>query len=250
MIPSNRSELKTYCLRKLGFPVIQINVDDDQLDDRIDEAVKRFQTFHYDGKEKWYTSHQITAGDIANTYIQMANDVIGVTRIFTLGSSQTNSSGTGGFNMFDINYQIRLNELYDYTAGDYVYFELANEHLRMLEMLFTGEIPIRYNRYTNILHIDAAWKIRFTPGEFIIIELYRALDNSSTFWGDDWLMKYTTSLFKEQWGSNLKKFGAVTLPGNMVLQGQQIYNEAIEEKAFLEKQLREEFEDPCEWFIG
>jgi len=250
MIPSDRATLKTYCLRKLGAPVININVDDEQLEDRIDEAIQRFQIFHYDGSEKWYTSHQITAGDMANNYIQMANDVIGVTRIFTLASSQTNSAGSGGFNMFDINYQIRLNELYDYTAGDYVYFELANEHLRMLEMLFTGEIPIRYNRYTNILYIDAAWNTRFTPGQYLIVELYRALDNTSKFWGDRWLTEYTTALFKEQWGQNLKKFNSVTLPGGMILNGQQIYNEAYEDKLRLEKQLRDEFEAPPEFIVG
>lgn len=250
MNPTTRAQLKDYCLRKLGAPVIEINVDDEQLEDRLDEAITRFQTFHYDGKEKAYTSHLITSGDIANTYIQMANDVIGVTRIFTLSGSYTNSSGSGGFNMFDINYQIRLNELYDFMSGDYVYFELANQHIRMLEMMFTGEIPIRYNKYTNVLHIDADWRLRFPAGNYILIEVYRALGAGVAFYGDDWLRKYTTALFKEQWGTNIKKFGSVSLPGGMILNGQQIYNEAVEEKEKLENQLRDEFEDPPEFLVG
>ena len=247
--PTDRQSLKNYCLRKLGSPVIKINVDPEQLDDRIDEAITRFQTFHYDGKVKWYTSHQITQTDMTNRYITLDPNIIGVMRIFTLQGSSTVSTGQG-FNMFDINYQIRLNELYDYTAGDYTYFELANEHLRMLEMMFTGEIPIRYNRYENILYIDADWPTRFTIGDFIIIENYRVLDNTTGFWNDDWLKKYSTSLIKEQWGTNLKLYGSVTLPGGMILNGQQIYNEAIVEKEALEKQLRDEFEDPPEWFLG
>lgn len=250
MIPANRTQFKQYCLRALGDPVIKIDVDVDQVEDRVDEAILQFQTFAADGKELWYTSHQITANDVTNKYIQMPSETIGVTRIFTLASSTTNSAGVGGFNMFDINYQIRLNELYDYTAGDYVYFQLANEHLRMLEILFTGEIPIRYNRYTNILHIDANWAARFTVGQYFIVEGYRQLDTTATFWGDPWLLRYGQALIKRQWGANLKKFASVTLPGGMVLNGQQIYNEAAEEIEMLKRELREQYEDPPLWQMG
>lgn len=250
MIPTTRETYKKYCLHKLGDPVVRINIDQDQLDERIDEAVLQFQTYHYDGKMLWYTSHQVTANDVTNNSIQMANDVIGVTRIFTLSGSATSSTQGGGFNMFDINYQIRLNELYDYTAGDYVYFELANQHLRMLEMLFTGEIPLRYNRYNNILHIDADWRARFGIGDYIIIELYRQLDPTDKFWSDPWLLKYGTALIKQQWGTNLKKFQSVTLPGGMILNGKEIYDEATKEVETLEETLRNEYEDPPGFLVG
>jgi hypothetical protein len=249
MIPTDRASLKTFVLRKLGAPVITINVDPDQVDDRIDEAVLLFQTYHYDGKQQVYTSINVTSNMVNTKSVVMPANTIGVTRIFTLGGSSTSSDGTS-FNMFDINYQIRLNELYDYTAGDYTYFELANEHLRMLEMLFTGELPIRYNRYNNTLFIDAQWKGKINPGSFIIAECYAVLDNTATFWGDPWLIKYTTALVKQQWGENLKKFGATTLPGGMVLNGQQIWNEADLEREKLEKKLRDEFEDPPEFIFG
>jgi hypothetical protein len=249
MLPTDRNSLKLYCLRKLGYPIVTINIDPEQIEDRIDEAITRFQTFHYDGKVKWYTSHQITTDDMTNRYVTMDDNVIGVTRIFILQGSSTVSTGEG-FNMWDINYQIRLNELYDYTAGDYTYFELANEHLRMLEMMFTGEIPIRYNRYENKLYIDADWPARFAVGRYIVIEHYRVLDSSTKFWQDDFLLRYTTCLIKRQWGENLKLFNSVTLPGGMILNGQRIYDEAVEEQQKLERQLRDEFEDPPEWYVG
>ena len=250
MIPATREDLKTYCLRKLGFPVININVDDDQLEDRIDECITYGQTYHYDLKKLAYTKYQMTANDIASNpiSIQMSANTIGVNRIFTISSSEGTSTNDG-FNMFDINYQIRLNELYDYTAGDYTYFEIANEHLRMLEMLFTGEIPIAYNRYNQQLNIFAA-PGRFNEGNWTIIEVYLAMDPTDAFWGDPWVIKYCTALFKKQWGENLKKFQSVTLPGGMVLNGQQIWNEAHEDCLRWEEELRKSFEDPPCWIFG
>lgn len=256
MLPTDRKSLKLFCLRKLGHPVINIDCDDDQVEDRIDEAVLMFQNFHFDGTMKAYTAIKITAAMIANNTGGIANGVqmpvgtFGVTRIFTLSGSSTTSSSSGGFNMFDINYQIRLNELYDYTAGDYTYFELANQHLRMLEMLFTGEIPIRYNRYTNVLYIDCDWAVRFGPGMFIIPEVYQTLSTTALFYQDPWLIDYTTALIKEQWGSNLSKFNSVTLPGGMVLNGQKIFDEAVVKKAQLIEDLHHKYSEPPEFLIG
>jgi len=250
MLPTNREEFIQYCFRRLGHPVIEINVDGDQVEDRVDEAILQMQTFHGEGSEKWYISYQITAADMANNYLTMPNDIIGITRLFTIASSQTNSAGNGGFNMFDINYQIRLNELYDYTAGDYVYFELANEHLRMLEMLFTGEIPIRFNRYNHILYIDGIWGTRFKTGDFIMLEGFRQLDISAGFWADPWLLRAGTCLLKLQWGNNLSKFNSVTLPGGMILNGQKIKDEAEAEWEMLKKELRDQYESPPEWIFG
>jgi hypothetical protein len=250
MKPSTREELKLYCLRSLGFPVVNINVDDDQLEDRIDEAIDMFQTFHYDGLEKVYTSHQVVAGDYANSYVTMADDVVSVSHIWTLASSSTSSSQAGGFNMWDINYQIRMNELYNYVSGDYTYFTLANQHIRTLEMLFTGEVPIRFNRYTHKLHIDAHWETKFMEGSYFIIECYKTLPDSSTFWGDNWLKDYTTALFKRQWGNNLKKHKGIKLPGGVELDGQGIWAEAVQEIESLEEKLRDQFEQPIPFLVG
>ena len=153
-IPTTRAGLKDYCLRRLGFPVIELNLDDDQVEDRIDEAITLWQQYHYDAVQKMYAAHLVTQDDIDNKWVPVDDNVIGVTRIFTLSTEQVNSAATQNFNMFDINYQIRLNELYDFTSADYTYFELANQHIRTLEMLFIGEVPIRYNRFDNKLYID------------------------------------------------------------------------------------------------
>lgn len=254
MLPQTREDFVTYCRRKIGEPVVQLNLDDDQVQDRVDEAVRLFQQYHYDGSLLWYTSYQIQAADFTNRYITMPEGTIGVTRIFTLSSAETNSAGQGGFNMFDINYQIRLNELYDYTAGDYVYFEIANQHLRMLEMLFTGEIPVRYNRYINRLYIDAAWEARFTTGQYIIAECYLDLDAvpgaTPTYWGDPWLCQFGVALLKQQWYQNLSKYKSVTMPGGMILDAREMLEEANQEVERLKVSIREEYEMPPQWIVG
>ena len=251
MIPASRADLKTYCLRKLGFPVVEINIDDDQIEDRIDEAIALFQQFHFDAVTKVYMKRTVTQDDITNRWIPVDPRVIGVTRIFTLSTSVVNSAATNSFNMFDINYQIRLNELYDFTSADYVYFELANQHIRTLEMLFIGEIPIRFNRYEDKLYIDADWGGKITVGSSIIAEVYATLDPTSTlFWNDNWLKRYTTALIKRQWGENLKKFAGVQLPGGIALNGQQIWNEAEEQCGKLEAELRDMYEEPPQWEVG
>jgi hypothetical protein len=250
MIPSNRQQLKDYCLRKLGFPVIKINVDEDQLDDRIDDAINLFQQFHVDGTQKIYIAYQLTANDITNQYVTLPNTVIGVNNIFPIAGDSINSTGTDNFNIFDINYQIRLNELYDFTSADYVYFELANQHIQTLQMLFFGEVPFTYNRYTNIITPNLNWGFQVISGSWLLFESYQILGPTTGFWGDSWLMRYTTSLFKEQWGNNLSKFVGVKLPGGIALDGQKIKDEAVLEKEILYKELRDTWEAPAEFLIG
>jgi len=268
--PNTRVEFKEYCLRKLGAPVLKINVDDDQVDDRVDEAILLFESFHQEGKNLWYAKYTMdsnnTYGTDANGLIQTANaaasnnviltnkfilldeSVIGVTRIFPLTGNHVGTGGQG-FNMFDLNYQIRLNEMYSMTNGDMQYFEMANQYLRTMEMMFIGDVPIRFNKFDIYngkprLFIDGDFSYRLVDNQIIVIECFRRLDASSAYWSEPWLQKYATSLIKEQWGTNIKKFASATLPGGMVLNGQQIYDEAIKEKAELEEKLRSDFEDP------
>jgi len=245
--PASRSQLKDYCLRRLGFPVIQLNLDDDQVEDRIDDALHKFQEYHFDGTRDDFFKHQITQTDIDNGYVAMDDTVIGVARVFPLPAQATSISGQ--FNMFDITYQIRLNELYDFTSADYVYFTLAQQHLRTLEMLFIGEQPFRFNRYDGKLYIDMNWKTKVTTNNFILAEVRRVIDGTA-FWGSTWLKNYTTACIKEQWGSNIKKFGGVQLPGGIILNGQQIYDEAVEEKEKLNIELRDTYEQPVGLLIG
>jgi hypothetical protein len=251
-IPASRDGLRNYCLKRLGFPVIEINVDPDQVEDRIDEAIAMWQQWHFDAVTKVYMRHVVTQDDINNGWIPVDPFIIGINRIFTLSTDAVNSAATNSFNMFDINYQIRLNELYDFSSADYVYFELANQHIRTLEMLFIGEVPIRYNQYDNRLFIDVDWVGKVGAGAWIVAEAWAVLDPSTNtnFWNDNWLKKYTTCLIKEQWGSNLKKFAGVQLPGGIALNGQEIYDEAIKEKEELETELRDLYSMPPQWETG
>lgn len=250
-IPTSRSTLKDYCLRSLGFPVVEMNLDDDQIEDRIDESIEMFRQFHYDAVQKTYLKHKVTSDDLTNKWIPVSNNVVGITKIFTLSTQTVNSAVNNNWNIFDLNYQIRLNELYDFSSADYVYFELANQHIRTLEMLFIGEVPIRFNRHNDKLYIDSPWNRTVGLDSYLVAEAFVVLDESTTkFWNDPWLKKYTTSLIKRQWGTNLKKFAGVQLPGGIILNGQQIYDEADKECADLEVQLRDMYEEPPMWEVG
>ena len=133
-VPTSRTELKDYCLRRLGFPVIDINVDDDQLEDRIDDALAKYREFHYDGVEESYLAHKVTQADITNRYITVSDNIIGITRLLPITGSSVGSQGTQGFNIFDINYQIRLNDFYNLLSSSYTYYYIARQHLSMLDL--------------------------------------------------------------------------------------------------------------------
>lgn len=251
--PASKEQLKDYCLRRLGFPVIDINVDEDQVDDRIDDALQKYATFHYDGTEKDYMGYQITEADISNRYITIPDAVIGVTRVFPLSSDVVNTGSGSNFNIFDLNYQLRLNELYEFTSSSYTYYYIARSHIRMLEMILVGENPIRFNQKMNRLYIDMHWSAPEVPaGRFIVIECHKVLDPDTytDVYNDNWLKEYSTQLIKKQWGENLKKYGNYTLPGGMTINGQTIYEEAIADIARLETQLRDVYEEPPMFEVG
>lgn len=245
-IPNTRELLKDWILRQLGHPVIQINVDDDQVEDRIDEALQYFHDFHYDGIEKHYVSQQVTAQDKINKYITIDENLIGVTRIFPVGS--TNAS----VNMFDLRYQLRLHELYDFTSTSYVSYVLTQQHIRTLDLLFSGETPIRFSRHTDKLYIDWDWTNSIEANEYIVIEGWKVVDPDqyTDVYNDRMLKKLATAYVKKQWGNNMKKFGGMQLPGGIIMNGQQIYNEAVEEITFLEDQVRLVYEAPPQFLVG
>ena len=167
--PVTRTEFKDYCLRRLGFPVIQINVDDDQVDDRIDDALQFFHDYHFDGVEKIYMKHRITQDDIDRKFIYCPDPVIFVTKIFPFDDS--NSS----INMFDLRYQLRLHDLYDFTSVSYVSYEITMQHITTLNMLFSGYPQHRFNRHQNKIFLDIDWSRDATLGEYVVIECYRKL---------------------------------------------------------------------------
>lgn len=231
--PASRQELKDYCLRRLGEPVVDVNVDDDQVEDRIDDALKFYQDYHYDGTERLYLKHKVTQDDINNEYITTSDAIIGVVRVFDIGDA-VNSS-----NLFNIRYQIHLNDLFDFTSTTYLPYVTAMRHVEQLEEIFVGKKPLRFQRHKNRLHIDMDWNNDVQVGQYIIIECYRILDPDTytDVYGDMWLRNYATQLIKRQWGENLKKFEGMQLPGGLQFNGQQIWNEANDEVLRMEQEV-------------
>lgn len=250
--PTTREQLKDYCLRKLGFPVIDINVDDDQLDDRIDDALAKFRDYHYDGTEELYLAHAVTAGDIANSYVTLADSIVGVNRVLPINSDTISSTNDAGFNIFDVNYQIRLNDFYNLLSSSYTYYVISREHLATLDMIITGELPFTYNKKINQLKILMNWSGRVAVGDYLVFHCYRVVDPGSyaKIFNDTWIKDYTTALFKEQWGSNITKYSNYTLPGGLVVNGEKIYNDAVLEIAALEEKLRDVYEAPPQMLVG
>ena len=171
--PATRAQYKTYCLRELGFPVIEINVDDDQVDDRIDEALSFFEDYHFDGTEKIYMKHQLTVEDINRRWIYAPDAVTFVTGVFPFDDSNAS------INMFDLRYQLRLNDLYDFTSVSYVSYEITMQHIRTLQLLFSGTPQFRFNRKQNKVFLDIDWTRDVQPGQYVVIECYRTLNPST-----------------------------------------------------------------------
>ena len=167
--PTSREEFKQYCLRRLGHPVIQINVDDDQVDDRIDDALSFYSDYHYDGTEKIFMKHMITQEDIDRRWIYCPDAVNFVTGVIPF--DQSNSS----INMFDLRYQLRLHDLYDFTSVSYVSYEITMQHIRTLNLLFSGTPQFRFNRNQNRLFLDIDWSGDLHPGDYVVVECYRKL---------------------------------------------------------------------------
>lgn len=316
---STRQQLKEYCLRELGAPVIEINVDDDQLEDRIDEALEYWRQYHWDGVEKVYLKQQITASRITlstatatdfelneiitgatsgatakvtkegttlssgstllvksvtgtftpgeiitgsnssatatlnsivlgtydNKYFELPDIVYGISRVIPFANTSSSK------NIFDLQYQLRLNDLYDLTSVSLIYYKTVMSHLALLDLELNGKPLFRFNRRQGRLYLDVDWDSDFTIGDFCVVECYRALDPTqfTRVWNEAWLKSYTTALFKRQWGANMKKFGGLQLPGGVTLNGQETYDEAINEIKELKSELLND-SAPLEFFMG
>ena len=261
-VPSTKATLKEYCLRALGKPVIDINVDDDQVDDRIDEAVQYFAQYHVDGVERMYLKYKVTAADItrmttnasesvtdnsvtttyerADNFIVVPSSVISVVNVFPL-------SDRANLNMFDVKYQLRLNDLYDFSSTSIVHYEMTMRHLDFLDHILVGEKPMRFNHLSNRLFIDMDWGTDITADEYLIIEVFRKLDpdTHADIYDDLYLKRYATTLIKRQWGQNLSKFSGTAMLGGVTLNGPELFSTAIQEQRQLEEEIRLNYEEPA-----
>lgn len=245
---TSRADLKDYCLRRLGFPIIEINVSDEQIEDRISDAMQYYVDYHYDATSKVYYKHTVTQEDVDNRYVTVPNSMIGVTRILPLNNLLSKSY------MWDIRYQLILNNLWDLTSTSMVPYTIAMQHIRSLELLFNGEIPIRFQRHENKVHIDAGWGTQQLPVDTVIIlEGYQIIDPElyEDVYDDRILKKLATALIKRQWGENLIKFkGDLNLPGGLTLNGQEIYTDSVREIEQLEAEFQSKYEEPPIFFMG
>ena len=298
-IPNTRSTLKDYCLRALGKPVIDINVDEDQVEDRIDEALQYFAQYHSDGVERMYLKYKITADDLVRlkknvsynvdekgtvawnieledgtnsllegkgdlikedgaalhtedstlvrttyeeneNYLIVPEHILSVINIFPL-------SDRANLNMFDVRYQLRLNDLYDFSSTSIVHYQMTMQHLDFLDHILVGEKPIRFNQLSNRLYIDQDWANDVNADEYIIIECYRKLDPTqhTSIFDDIYLKRYTTALIKRQWGQNLSKFSGTAMLGGVTLNGPELFSTALAEVQKLEEEIRTNYEEPA-----
>jgi hypothetical protein len=321
MAVNSRESLKQYALRALGAPVLEINVDEDQLEDRLDEALEYWRQYHYDGTEQIYMKQQIRASEMTLTtpvgenfvlaeivtgsvsgataevvrettrtstgtlllvkkvvgtfqagemitgsasaqtavlgptpvtlreydkkYIEIPDLVYGVTKILSIGQASSSK------NIFDLQYQLRLNDLYDLTSTSIIYYKTVMGHLALLDLELNGHQLFRFNRRTNRLYLDLNWETDVILGDYIIVQAYRALDPSefSKVWNESWLKHYVTALFKKQWATNIKKFSGIQLPGGVTLDGDKLYDEASAEVKELEDSLMNK-SAPLDFFLG
>jgi len=271
-VPSTKATLKSYCLRALGFGVIDINVSDDQTDDRLDEALQYFAQYHYDGIEKMYLKHLITSDEVTRAradasttatdtadnsitatwkegtnFIPVPSAVVSVVQVFPF-------TDTGaGSNMFDIRYQLRLNDLFDFSSTSIIQYQMTMDNIDLLQHILVGETPIRFNQHQNRLYIDMDWENDVTADvDYLVIECYRKLDPTTytDIYDDVYLKRYATALIKKQWGANLSKFNGVTMLGGVTMNGETLYTQAIEEQNKLEEEIQLAFELPINYMIG
>jgi hypothetical protein len=245
-VPTTRNEFKEYCLRKLGKPVIEINVDDDQVDDRIDESLRYYWDYHFDGTEKIYYKHQVTEQNMTDKYITLPENIIGAVRVFPIADPMVRSD-----DLFNIRYQIALNDLYTLTSVSMVPYYMVMEHLALITEMLVGQQPIRYNRHKDRLYVDMDWG-KINVGEYLLVEAYEVVDPNewTDVWADRWLQNYATAKIKYQWGSNLTKFTGMQLPGGVQFNGEKIFNDAQVEIEKMEAEMISSYSLPVSDMVG
>lgn len=239
-LPTSREEFKAYVLRRLGAPVLKINVADEQVEDRIDDALKYYADYHFDGSERQLLAHQVTDQDKTRRYLELEERYIGVIRVMELSSS------FGSQSLFSLTYQFAQSDfLASALTGSLVPYWMAMTHIELVQQVLIGRQPIRFNRHMNRLYIDMDWD-RVATGDYVVIECYEALDPEefTDVWADRWLLMYVTALVKRQWGENVKKYGGMQMAGGMTFNGQQIWDEASAEIEKLESEMIDSYSLP------
>lgn len=243
MAITTRAELIDYCRRRLGEPVIHLELEETQVEDRIDDAIEFFQEVHYEGTERIYLKHQVTQDDKTNMWVPIPEEIIGLSKVLPF---KNNISSTNYIDYaFDPKYQLTVTELYNIASASFVYFEQLQQHLSMLDYVLRPIDSVEFNRRTGRVYLNINWN-KMEVGDYLIFECFRAVD-PQTFpkvYNERLLKEYSTALIKLQWGTNLKKFEGVQMIGGITLNGQQIFNEAQEEVRLLEEKIRSQFELP------
>jgi hypothetical protein len=277
--PSTRQELIDYCLRKLGAPVLEINVAEEQVEDLVDDAIQLFNERHFDGVYQTYLKYEITQQDIdrgrakgisgvgvASTsvttnivgtattfnyyensnYLQVPSHVVGVNKVFQFEGSNSIASG-----MFSIKYQLFLNDIYYWGSTELLTYSMVKTYLEDINFLLTTQKQIRFNKRQDRLYMDIDWS-SLTVGQYLVIDCYRMMDPNdySKVWNDSFLKPYLTSLIKRQWGQNLIKFQGVKLPGGIELNGRQLYDDAQREIETIIEKMSSTYELPPYDMIG
>ena len=265
--PASRQQLIDYALRQLGAPVLEINVSEEQLDDRLDDALQYFNERHFDGVEKMFLKYKITQEDIDrgrskgggknvgivtttvssgignfdweenSNYIPVPDSIVGIERIFKLDNRTITA------NLFNVNYQLFLNDIYWFSSTELLNYFVTKRYLEDIDWIVNPQRQIRFNKRQNRLYIDMSWDT-LAVGNYLIIECYRILDptNFTKVYNDYFLKLYFTALVKKQWGQNLIKFQGVKLPGGIELNGRQIYDDAVKELEEIRMRMLSEFE--------
>jgi hypothetical protein len=244
--PASREEFKDYILRKIGAPVIQVNVSEEQIEDRVDEAVSFWRDYHYNGSQLVYLRHELTQNDVDNGYITLPQGLLGISKVFDLNTSISASTG-----MFNVQYQFVLNNLTDLTSYGITNYYMTMQHLEFLQEMLVGKQMVRYNKHVNKLYIDVA-KSSLTVGRYIIVEAYDIIDPDeyADVWSDRWLQNYASVLVREQWGLNLTKFTNMQLVGGVQFNGEQILQEARAEREKMEEDAINSLQPLTYNFIG
>jgi len=287
--PATRQQLIDYCLRKLGAPVLEINVDDDQIDDLVDDAIQLFNERHFDGVERMYLKYEITQGDIdrgigadvpgedtpnSKTGVGIVTTTTTSTSIPGYGTTTTTFYENSNFlqipesvvgvnkifkfdtssisgSMFSIKYQLFLNDLYYFNSVELLQYSMTKTRLEDIDFLLTPEAQVRFNKRQDRLYLDIDWGAQLA-GNFLILDCHRALDpdNFTQVYNDYFVKLYLTALIKRQWGQNLIKFRGVKLPGGLELNGREIYDDAEKDLERIKEKMMLEYELPPLDFIG
>jgi hypothetical protein len=262
---NTKEELIQYCLRELGAPVVEINVDWQQCEDRLEEALEYFTERHFDGVEKVFFKYQLTQQDITNQYISTDNigppngidgptgkDIVSVVKVMQFGNFSN-------INMFDIRYQMALTDYFGVNRNlqgthslGLANYDSMMRYIKLIEDFFQPEKAIVFSKVTNKLQLNMNWTEEVKVGDWLAIQAYATLDpeKNTEIYNDRYLKRYATALIKRQWGANMSKFDGVALPGGVTMRGGIIYEQAVQEIARIEQEFLYNSELPVDFMTG